>query len=146
VILVTSTVLLPLVAGGTRRFGLRRVQLVLARTSPTPRLVSNLPPDESLGHARRTTWLVDVAGRRGPWPANCLQRSLVGWWFLRWRGVPSELRIGARRASGTPGASSTMQFHAWLELEGTVINDHPSVREQYASFDRAIAPASARFE
>jgi hypothetical protein len=92
--------------------------------------------------ARRLAWVVEVAARRGPWPANCLQRSVVLWLMLRWQGLPGEVRIGVRRPP--PGAADRRPaFHAWVEQDGTVLNDAPDIRARFATFDRAIAPPSA---
>jgi hypothetical protein len=88
---------------------------------------------------------VQVAAKRGLWPANCLQRSVVLWWFLARRGLASDLRIGVRRRPDAPSASRSMDFHAWVELDGVVLNDGPDVRERFATFDRAIAPPSAHW-
>jgi hypothetical protein len=38
-----------------------------------------------------------------------------------------------------------LDFHAWVEHEGVVLNDVPDVRARFATFDRAIAPTSARW-
>lgn len=92
-----------------------------------------------LESARRLGWGVEVAARRGPWPANCLQRSLVLWFLLRRRGLPAELRIGVRRTPDT-GTGGPLLFHAWVEQDGVVLNDAPDMRERFATFDRAILP------
>lgn len=72
---------------------------------------------------------------------NCLARSLVLWWLLQRRGIDSEIRIGVRRSRQGAG----MEFHAWVEHRGAVINDAADIREHFATFDRAIVPPGARF-
>jgi len=123
-----------------RRWGLRRVQQRLAREvgSGVPRTGQGT----ELDRARRIAWVVEAAARRGPWPANCLQRSVTLWWFLARRGIASDLRIGVRRR---PGATSggELDFHAWVEHDGAVLNDSPTIRRRFATFDRAIAPTDA---
>ena len=89
--------------------------------------------------AQRLAWLVEAAARRGPWPANCLQRSTVLWWLLRRRGVETDLRIGVRRRPGSTGGESLL-FHAWVEHDGLVLNDAPDIRSRFATFDRPIVP------
>jgi hypothetical protein len=124
---------LPVLALLLRRFGLRRVQHAL----PMHRLPMTLDPAE----AERLAWIVKIAAMYGPWPANCLQRSLLLWWYLRLRGLESDLRIGVRRDPDTGG----LDFHAWVEHGGTAVSDRSDVRQRYATFDQAVAPRDARF-
>lgn len=137
---LAALVLLPASALALRRFGLGRVQAALVRWAPHP---VPRPAAQSLDEARRTAWVVEVAARRGPWPANCLQRSVVLWWFLARRGLAGDLRIGVRRRPGGPPGSDSLDFHAWVEHEGVVLNDVPHIRSRFATFDRAIAPRTA---
>lgn len=60
--------------------------------------------------------------------AWCLQRSATAACLLRLRGVQAQLVIGARR----------MPFgaHAWVELEGRVVNDSPVVRKRFVVIER----------
>jgi len=60
--------------------------------------------------------------------AWCLQRSATAACLLRLRGVKAQLVIGARR----------MPFgaHAWVELEGAVVNDSPVVRRRFVELER----------
>jgi hypothetical protein len=132
----------PVAALALRRWGLQRVQ---TRLAPRGRHVSPAVCGSDVQTARRTAWLVDAVARRTPWPANCLQRSLVLWWFLARRGIAAEIRIGVRRRPGSPSGSRSLDFHAWVELDGLVLNDLPSVREWFATFDRAIVPSGARW-
>jgi Transglutaminase-like superfamily len=58
----------------------------------------------------------------------CLQRSAATTCLLRGYGVPAELVIGAQQIP--------FRAHAWVELEGRVVNDKPYMREMYATLDR----------
>ncbi len=60
-----------------------------------------------------------------PKQAVCLQRSAVTTWLMRRHGVPARLVIGVR----------PMPFlaHAWVEVNGTVVNDWPRVSKFYPS-------------
>lgn len=135
-LLMAAPLALPLTALALRRWGLRRVQATLAVRRPRsrPEIVNESAT------ARRIAWCVQVTAAYAPWPANCLQRSVVLWWFLLRRGIDSDLRIGVRR-----GDHGVLDFHAWIEHGGEVINDRPAMRAVYATFDRAIAPSSATF-
>jgi len=58
-----------------------------------------------------------------PKKALCLQRSAVTTCILRSYGVPAHMVVGVRH----------MPFlaHAWVEAEGSVVNDFPNVRKFY---------------
>ena len=63
-----------------------------------------------------------------PKQALCLQRSAVTACLLRNHGIPAQMTIGVR----------PMPFlaHAWVEVEGSVINDWPGVKKFYPSLAR----------
>ncbi len=87
--------------------------------------------------ARRRAYLVSVAARFGPCRATCLPRSLLLWWLTRRRGLDSKLQIGVRRER-----SETDQLiaHAWIELDGEILNDRSEIVEGYAAFDAKRLP------
>src|SRR5689334_13059879 len=58
----------------------------------------------------------------------CLQRSAATTCLLKRYGVPAEMLIGARQMP--------FRAHAWVEVEGRVVNDKPYMREIYAVLDR----------
>jgi len=58
----------------------------------------------------------------------CLQRSAVGACLLKRHGVAAQLIIGAQQVP--------FRAHAWVEVEGCVVNDKPYMREMYALLDR----------
>jgi hypothetical protein len=58
----------------------------------------------------------------------CLQRSALTTCLLKESGVRAELVIGAQQLP--------FKAHAWVEVDGTVVNDKPYVREIYAVLDR----------
>ena len=55
------------------------------------------------------------------------------WWLLRRGGIEGELHIGARKNG------SRLEAHAWVELEGEILNDSTEVHTHYARFDGPIA-------
>lgn len=57
---------------------------------------------------------------------HCLERSSVATWMLRLHGVPAEMVIGFRPVP--------VQSHAWVEVDGQVVNDRP----QYQKFFRVL--------
>lgn len=63
-----------------------------------------------------------------PKRALCLQRSAVLVNLLRRSGVSADLVIGA--------GAMPFKAHAWVELNGLILNDKPSVRNRYVVIDR----------
>jgi len=58
----------------------------------------------------------------------CLQRSAATACLLRRHSVPAQLVIGAQHMP--------FQAHAWVEVEGRVVNDKSYTNEMYAVLDR----------
>ncbi len=58
----------------------------------------------------------------------CLQRSAATSCLLKRYGVPAEMVIGAQQMP--------FKAHAWVEVEGHVINDKPYTPEMYTVLDR----------
>jgi Transglutaminase-like superfamily len=58
----------------------------------------------------------------------CLQRSAATACLLKRFGVPAQMMIGAQQ---TP-----FRAHAWVEVDGRVVNDKPYMREMYQVLDR----------
>jgi hypothetical protein len=73
----------------------------------------------TLQRAQRYAWSLEVASRYQLVDARCLHRSLALHCWLRREKIPSELRIGVRKDG------DTLSAHAWVELEGCVVNDYP---------------------
>ena len=66
---------------------------------------------------------LDVACCFYPRRALCLQRSVVLVKMLRRRGIPAQMVIGAQKLP--------FRSHAWVEVEGQIINDHLATREKF---------------
>ena len=60
--------------------------------------------------------------------ARCLQRSAATTCLLKQHGVPAQMIIGAQQMP--------FKAHAWIEVDGRVVNDKPYMREMYAVLDR----------
>ncbi|HXJ87556.1 MAG TPA: lasso peptide biosynthesis B2 protein [Candidatus Binatia bacterium] len=58
----------------------------------------------------------------------CLQRSAATACLLKQCGVPAQMVIGAQQMP--------FKAHAWVEVEGRVVNDKPYVRDMYAVLER----------
>ena len=60
--------------------------------------------------------------------ALCLQRSAATTCLLKSRGIFAQMVIGAQQMP--------FKAHAWVEVNGRVVNDKPYVPEMYAVLDR----------
>lgn len=80
--------------------------------------------------------LLDRVAHGVPWRTTCLQRSLALAWVLNERGVPAEMRIGVGRDS----PEEALLFHAWVEVDGKVVNDSPDIGERFAPFPGFVPP------
>jgi hypothetical protein len=58
----------------------------------------------------------------------CLQRSATTTCLLKQHGVSAQMIIGAQQMP--------FKAHAWVEVDGHVVNDKPYMREMYAVLDR----------
>jgi hypothetical protein len=85
--------------------------------------VSTLP-----GSVERICAAVDMACIWYWKEALCLQRSAATTCLLKRLGVPAQLVIGAQQMP--------FKAHAWVEVEGRVVNDKPYTPEMYAVLDR----------
>jgi len=137
-VFLRATVLLPLVAVSLRWRGFRATQAALQRflanTNPEhdPALLSK--------DAAVTAHLVNAADRYGLVHPSCLAKSLALWWLLGRQGITSHLRIGIRKEG------KKFEAHAWVEREGTALNEPDEHHHHYAAFDAAFSslPPEAR--
>ena len=58
----------------------------------------------------------------------CLQRSAATACLLKQHGVAAHMMIGAQHVP--------FKAHAWVEVEGQVVNDRPYMREMYDVIDQ----------
>jgi hypothetical protein len=59
---------------------------------------------------------------------KCLQRSAVAVRMLRRHGFTAEMAIGVQHMP--------FHAHAWVEINGSVVNDKPYISEMYAVIER----------
>ena len=77
---------------------------------------------------RRACTAVDIACIWYWKEVLCLQRSAVTTCLLKQCGIRAQLVIGAQQMP--------FRAHAWVEVDGEVVNDKPYMREMYAVLDR----------
>ena len=80
---------------------------------------------EMAGLVRRTRWINTAASHPLSW-AKCLQRSVALCLWLEHLGFCGELKIGVRKDG------EKLRAHAWVELNGRVLNDVPSHTRRFA--------------
>lgn len=128
---LTALGLLPPVTLVLHARGLKRARAVAAGVA------SAIAPLDRRVPAARVAALVEAAASalsdlRLP-GVSCLARSLTLCALLERRGELPSLRIGApKHATG-----EAFEAHAWVELNGVVLNDAVDVRERYALLTHA---------
>ena len=99
----------------------------------TVSLLGSLPPlfaGRGDGRESAESWAAAVDRASGrPYGGTCLDRSVFLWLVMRLHGIDGSIRIGLTRSSGP------LEGHAWVELNGQVVNDTPDVADRYAVFD-----------
>jgi transglutaminase superfamily protein len=73
-------------------------------------------------------WAVDEACVWYVRRAACLQRSVVATWLLRHYGLEAALVIGCRPLP--------FESHAWVEVDGRIVNDRPQYQKFFTVLDR----------
>lgn len=129
--LLHALVVLPISALLLRLAGFRRAQSFLSQMAG--RRARSLDLEKALPQAQRAARLVAVAAAEGPYHANCLERSLILWWLLERRGVACQLRIGVRKQA------DRLEAHAWVELDGAILNDSEGLHRHFSPFPADIA-------
>jgi Transglutaminase-like superfamily len=75
----------------------------------------------------RVCAVMDVACICYPKHVLCLQRSAATACLLRKYSVPARMVLGVQKLP--------FKAHAWVEVEGRVVNDKPYTRELYSTLD-----------
>lgn len=140
-----AIVLLPAISVSLRLRGFRATQNSLLgytkqfQSGSQDGLVAARPLSES-DCGRMTTRMVNAAVGNVWRRATCLEKSLAIWYLLRRRGVASQLRIGARYIG------SKFEAHAWVEYNGSAINEPDNLHRHYATFDTAFPVATSEVQ
>lgn len=109
---------------------LARLALIVLGFQRTARLVDrfsragDLRADVDAAQVQASAYAISLAAAFVPARVLCLERSLVLYHKLKRADVPVTLRLGAR---ALPFAA-----HAWVELEGTPINETPDNLKDFA--------------
>lgn len=112
------------VRASLRTFGFRRT--IQRAKKFAMRCAVQPPGPNAIDDATDLARLVESAAAIFPGRARCLEQSLCVYLLLRRRGVPAELRIGAR---ALPFAA-----HAWVDVAGRCINTEADVLAAFQVF------------
>jgi len=128
--LIKALLLLPLVRI-LRLGGFKKLQKIMGsiELNSGNQKGGNLP---GLDEARRSARMISIAAAYIPVSLSCLDRSISLSILLQRQGIRSDLFFGVRKDYGN------FEAHAWVEIDGMVLNDTPDVRERYAPFPAPI--------
>jgi hypothetical protein len=129
-LILRAMIFLPITEIGLRVLGFRRCKEKIENLLVSDPRSQSAIPFETAAKITRAVRSVELHGFGTP---NCLERSMVLWWLLRRAGIAGELHIGGRKSG------PRFEAHAWVELEGKVLNDSADVHIHYARFDAPIA-------
>lgn len=123
-----AALLLPVVKASLRLRGFKKTRESLekrqSRGSPEPS-ETGASLEAVLGISR----MVRAAARYGFVRATCLEESLTLWHLLRKQGHGAKLRIGVRKRA------QKFEAHAWVEHDGTALNQAEQMHRHYAAFE-----------
>lgn len=125
-----AAALLPLVSLSLRLRGFRKTQAFLQKFLSLPSHPADISVSSSANLAVR---MVRAAVRTSIGHPTCLDESLAIWWLLGRQGIRSELKVGVRKEG------EKFEAHAWVELDGTALNEPEARHLHYAAFDAALA-------
>jgi Transglutaminase-like superfamily len=123
---------------GLRLFGFRRWSNLLAQPPSSGPQNPTAPRLEAIDSARAIAQLEAAANRNLFFRTNCLEQSLVLGWLLRRRGMKAEVLIGARKQA------NRFEAHAWVEVDGMVLNDSGEGHLHFSPFAGPIASMETR--
>ena len=76
--------------------------------------------------------LAAATARHLPFRTNCLEQSLVLCWLLERRGIPADLRIGARKEA------DRFEAHAWVEVAGLAVDPGNEQHVHFVPFKASV--------
>jgi hypothetical protein len=124
-LVMSSLVLLPFCALSLKASGFAATKRRLVPQAKEPRSGNT---SNSLDQAREIAAAVAIAAKFLPGLANCLARSLVLSRYLQIARIEHDLRLGGKTSG------KDFSAHAWVEHEGSVLNDREDVAERFAPF------------
>lgn len=121
-LLLSAFLLLPLCCLFLQLLGFNRTRSIVARIRPSQFSHSK---KEALELGYQTSRLVSVAVKYGIYQPTCLAHSIALWVLLLRQGIDANLRIGVQ------SINNNFNAHAWIELNGDVLNDSADVSQRF---------------
>jgi hypothetical protein len=129
-VLLWATVMLPVTGLRLRSRGFKKVySWANGRSNHHSAAIA-----DAAGRSAHLGKMINFVALNGLYRANCLCRSLVLLRVMQREGLPGELKIGVPKDRNARSLS-ILDAHAWVESQGTVINDHVDVAQTHAGFD-----------
>ena len=132
-----GALLLPATVVSLRMFNFRSVQRSLERWYSDAVRTDTRNDTAIFAEVQTASRMVDAASRYGLARGNCLSKSMTLWWLLRRQSIPVQLQLGARKTG------AQFEAHAWVEMDGRVVNDSEDVRMRYSPFEDAVTDEMA---
>lgn len=124
-LLLRAWLLLPVMSIGMRAVGYPRLHAWAGRVRPVT------PPAQAVERAGQLGLLVKMAAARHFGKFACLPRSLTLLRLLGQQGIEAKLKLGVRREDGR------VEGHAWVEFDGTAINEPGDPDQDFGLLRRA---------
>lgn len=121
---------------GLRVLGFHNCKAAIEKVTP---LSSKVPESaEGAGTVTTIARMEAAAARHLFFTPTCLVQSLVLAAMLRRRGFDAQLRIGARKEAGQ------FEAHAWVELDGAVLDPAAGPTPEFVPFEDAALALQKR--
>jgi Transglutaminase-like superfamily len=127
-----AAVLLPLISLSLRLRGFQKTKEALQTRLPPPSL-QHSPHRDPNAIVQVTCRMLTAAAHYTLFRPTCLAQSLALWYLLEDSELSADLRIGVRISA------QTFQAHAWVEYQGTVLNEPEQRHRHFSQFDRALS-------
>ena len=132
ILLFQSVLLLPVIHVALVLLGYYRLRGAMEKLIPLKPSDGHVSETEILGRAREIARIVSIAAGHGLYKPTCLRRSLLVWWFLHRQGIKSSICFGVRMSD------RQLEAHAWVEYNGSVVNDSANVNEHYEALNDVL--------
>lgn len=128
-----AAALLPTVAVSLHARGFQRTKEWLGKRLPPSRPGAGKGTTEAV---QKTCRMVKAGARYGLGRPTCLEQSLVLWYLLQKQNIPARFRIGVRKLP------EKFEAHAWVECDGTALNQGDEIHHHYAAFESEFSDPS----
>lgn len=124
--------LMPRISMSLQVRGFQKTQGALRKQLSTTTLEFPNAGGDAQRAVQATCRMVRAGARYGLVRPTCLVESLTLWYLLRRQNLPATLRIGVRKDA------TEFEAHAWVESEGTALNQPTEPHQHYAAFDSGL--------